>query len=72
MLDSYIKYIEDGKIPYFWNKKNNLLNLTDAQRDNIKYRLMAIQKDLLAKYKTDPKVICQYLGMYNCYIFVSY
>ncbi|GJQ80934.1 hypothetical protein Trydic_g4751 [Trypoxylus dichotomus] len=64
MLDNYIKYLENGKIPYFWNKKNNLLHISADHMANVKNRLKAIQKDLLAKYKTDPLVICQYLG-YN-------
>lgn len=62
MLENYIKYLESGKIPYFWNKKNNLLSVDKIHLDNMKNRLRYIEKDLKAKYQTDPLVICQYLG----------
>ncbi|KAK9752269.1 Mab-21 protein nucleotidyltransferase domain [Popillia japonica] len=63
MLENYIKYLESGKIPYFWNKKNNLLSVDKIHLDNMKNRLRYIEKDLKAKYQTDPLVICQYLDI---------
>lgn len=62
LLDNYIGYIDSGNIPYFWNKRYNLLeNLTPATKENIVTRLCSIKKDLLRNIETDPTLICRYL-----------
>lgn len=64
MLKKYCKYLEDKQIPYYWNKKLNLLehansvnftNIANATRN-------IIQK--IERSPNDPKVLLDYLCEY--------
>lgn len=65
MLKKYIGYIEKKNIPYYWNKRNNLIgSLNDSTQQNILNRLRRVVQDVDANLN-DPNVIAKYLCMYS-------
>lgn len=67
MLKKYIGFIEKKNIPYYWNKKNNLISsLNDSTQQNILNRLKKIVQDI-ERNLDDPYVVAKYLR--KCFIF---
>lgn len=65
MLKQYADYIEKKKIPYFWNKKLNLINdIDDSTLLNYKYSLNKIIKEIETKYESNPEIITEYICKY--------
>lgn len=61
MLKQYVSYIEKKNIPYYWNKKNNLIgNVKPSTLENIVNRLKRMIEDI-EKKANDPYVVAKYL-----------
>lgn len=64
MLKKYIEYIEKKNVPYYWNKRNNLIGaINDSTQQNILNRLKRIVQDV-ERNLDDPYVIAKYLCEY--------
>lgn len=64
MLKKYIGFIEKKNIPYYWNKKNNLIGtMNDSTQQNIFNRLKRVVTDVERNLE-DPYVIVKYLCTY--------
>lgn len=68
MLKKYISLIEKKNIPYFWNKKNNLIGtMNDSTQQNIVNRLKRVVVDIDRHVDDDPLVIAKYLRKYSTF-----
>lgn len=60
MFKKYVEWIEKKQIPYFWNKKNNLVGGTaDITLANIANRLRRIVQEI--DRSDDPFVLVKYI-----------
>lgn len=61
MLKKYIEFLEKKNIPYYWNKKNNLIaSISNRTQENIVNRLKKVVNDV-DRNISDPYVIAKYL-----------
>lgn len=66
MLYAYYACLEKKEIPYFWNKKNNLLKLIDERTlENYKFTLKKILDNIEKTFETDPSIIAKYICKYS-------
>ncbi|KAJ3660922.1 hypothetical protein Zmor_005349 [Zophobas morio] len=61
VLEEYKEFIKEGKIPYYWNKKNNLIGKVNAATlQNVSGRLTTIIKEV-KNFPDKPEIIAKYL-----------
>ncbi|XP_050513469.1 cyclic GMP-AMP synthase-like receptor isoform X2 [Diabrotica virgifera virgifera] len=66
LLKSYYESIKNGKILYYWNKNNNLINGPSAATlTNVENRLKAIINDIDKNLTVDPNVVAKYICKYS-------
>ncbi|CAG9862670.1 unnamed protein product [Phyllotreta striolata] len=60
-LKKYCECIENKKIPYYWNKNNNLIqNISPVVLGNLKCRLNNIIKNIEKNMTDNPKIFAEY------------
>lgn len=64
ILKKYQECLKDAKIPYFWNKNYNLLEVVEGDLSNTSNRLLNIIKDIDKNVSQNPAVILKYLCKY--------
>lgn len=75
MLEVYLKYLNNGCIPYLWNKKMNLLE--DVPVDKI-FRYKEDIEEMLydIKLNPSPQTVLKYLrsetGLITSYLFIIF
>uniref|UniRef100_V5H2F2 Uncharacterized protein n=1 Tax=Anoplophora glabripennis TaxID=217634 RepID=V5H2F2_ANOGL len=61
ILKTYQKCLSDKKIPYFWNKKYNLLESVSGDLNNMSNRLKYIIDDIDRNVSQNPAVVLKYV-----------
>lgn len=63
MLNEYLNCLDGKKIPYYWNKNNNLISgVNSITITNIANKIKAIIEDV--KKTTEPSIIAKHLRKY--------
>lgn len=68
MLKIYLRHLEAGSIPYYWDLRYNLIqNIKESEKENIKNKIKNIISDI-DRNLIDPTIIAKYLRKFDLFI----